>query len=111
MPTFSCVLMELYMLRNVSYSCYLICVTVILKFPVLVVTEQLHQDVEVLDHHVPATEPAGAVPAARELLLPVPAGAAADPGHLLAHADHHRHPTHRGARPHCRQGRLRRLCE
>lgn len=74
-------------------------------------TEQLHQDLEVLDHHVPATESAGAVPTARELLLPVPAGAAADPGHLLAHADHHRHPAHRGARPHRRQGRVRRLCE
>lgn len=70
------------------------------------VPEQLHQDIEVLDHNIPAAESARAVPAAGQLLLLVPVGAAADPGHLLADAHHHRHTAHRGARAHCRQRRL-----
>lgn len=77
----------------------------------VVVPEQLHQDVQVLGGDVSAAEPAGAVPAARQLLLPVPAGAAADPGHILADAHHHGHTADRGASPHSCQGRLRRLCE
>lgn len=75
----------------------------------LPIPEQLHQDVQVQRGDVPAAEPARAVPAARQLLLPVPAGAAAHPGHLLADADHHRHPAHWRTRLDRGQRRLRRF--
>lgn len=68
----------------------------------LIVTEQLHQNIEVLYSNVPAAELAGAVPAAGQFLLPVPAGAAADPGHLVADSYHHRHPTNRSVGTHRR---------
>lgn len=64
--------------------------------------EQLHKDVEVFDYHLPATELVGAVPATRQLLLSVPAGAAAHPCDILTHADHHSDTPDRGARTHSR---------
>lgn len=77
----------------------------------LFVSEQLHQNIEVLDHNILAAESAWAVPAAGQLLLLVSVGAAANPGHLVADPHHHRHPAHRRTRAHCRQRRLRRLCK
>lgn len=73
----------------------------------VIVPEQLHQNIQVLDYNVSAAEFAGAVSAASQLLLPVPAGTPAHPGHLLADAHNHGHPTDWGARSHCRQRRLR----
>lgn len=63
--------------------------------PPSLVSEQLHQDVQVLYHHVPPVESPGAVPATRQFLLPLPAGAAADPGDILPDADHNRYTTYR----------------
>lgn len=69
--------------------------------------EQLHQNFQVHGADVSASEPLRAVPAARQLLFPVPAGAAADPGHLVADMDHHRGAAYRCAAAHRHQGRLR----
>lgn len=68
----------------------------------LIVTEQLHQNFKILYNNVPAAELAGAIPAAGQLLFPVPAGAAADPGHLVADSYYHRYPTYRSVGTHRR---------
>lgn len=77
--------------------------------PLFAFTEQLHQDVQVQLADVPALEPVRAVPAAGQLLLPVPAGSADDPGHLLSDTHHHGRAAAHGPGADGRQGRLRRL--
>lgn len=74
-------------------------------------SEQLHQNIEVLDHNVPPAELARAISAFGELLFPVPAGPPADSGHLIADADHYCYTVNRCASSHCRQRRLRRFCK
>lgn len=78
---------------------------------VLIVAEQLHQDIEIFDHHFLAVEFAGAISAVGEFLLPLPVSVAAYSGHLVADAHHHRDTPYRGISAHCSQRRLRRFCK
>lgn len=65
--------------------------------------EQLHQNVQIFGSDVPATEFVRAISKARQLLLPVPAGASTDPRDILPDPRHHSYTPHRGAHAHCRQ--------
>jgi len=76
-----------------------------------VFSEQLHQDVQVQCADVPATEPLRTVPAPRQLLLPVPVGAAGDTSHQLANPNHHCCASYWCAGTHCSKGCLWWLCE
>lgn len=74
-------------------------------------TEQLHQNVQIFGSDVPAAQLVRAISKARQLLLPVPAGATTDTRNILTDPRNHSDTPHRGAHPHCRQRCLRRLCK
>lgn len=64
--------------------------------------EQLHKDVQVFGSDVPTIEFVRAISAARQLLLPMPAGASNDTRHILFDPHYDSYTAHRGTYAHCR---------
>lgn len=71
--------------------------------------DELHQNVEVHPVHVPTAQLIRAIPAASQLLFPVPNDAADDIDNIVVDSYHHLDTIDRGADNYCHQGRIRRL--